>query len=437
MNNKRILQNFIVENAVQLQYLWLPTDMHWMNNNNKTKGLFNIIEKENLNVIIDLPCNFIERILEKESKVIDSYKDISFEPKPELKKILNECFGWYRWSYNQCVTIINQWINDNNNELLSFDKLYIEVMNIKINDNYHYDIMKDAIVKAYSNYKNSSLTLLEYYKKKRVNEEIINLVHNINYGSDIFTPIIENISSCIFPHDYLNSENDMVTITKTKDQKYSIRIINLKSYINFPLTDNINVVSIDPGVKTPFTCFDPSGKVFKISTGKSNILYELVDERNKFVLRRNNLINLSPEERKAYGKCSKKIRKMSIRILNKERKINNSRKEFHYQVIKYLIERYTIILIPELNIIDDEKNICIWGHFSFRKRLIKKARESNCCSVIIVDESFTTKTCGKCGTLNEVCSKSIFICSKCKIKLDRDVNASRNIFIKYLSELYS
>jgi putative transposase len=50
---------------------------------------------------------------------------------------------------------------------------------------------------------------------------------------------------------------------------------------------------------------------------------------------------------------------------------------------------------------------------------------------MIVDESYTSKTCGKCGTLNEnLKSKKVFKCNECDLLIDRDINGARNILIR-------
>jgi transposase len=50
---------------------------------------------------------------------------------------------------------------------------------------------------------------------------------------------------------------------------------------------------------------------------------------------------------------------------------------------------------------------------------------------IEVNEAYTSKTCGKCGFIDyELGSNHIYNCPKCKNKLDRDVNAARNILMK-------
>jgi len=71
----------------------------------------------------------------------------------------------------------------------------------------------------------------------------------------------------------------------------------------------------------------------------------------------------------------------------------------------------------------------------FQQRLIAKSKLKNNCVVKVCTEEYTSKTCGRCGSLNKVGSKEIFICNKCNLVLDRDVNGARNILIKQITEL--
>ena len=73
-------------------------------------------------------------------------------------------------------------------------------------------------------------------------------------------------------------------------------------------------------------------------------------------------------------------------------------------------------------------------HYLFQKRLQAKCDLRNC-TLDICTEEYTSKTCGHCGTLNNVGSRDIFSCNKCNIIIDRDVNGARNIAIKRLKEL--
>jgi transposase len=52
----------------------------------------------------------------------------------------------------------------------------------------------------------------------------------------------------------------------------------------------------------------------------------------------------------------------------------------------------------------------------------------------VVDEAYTSKTCGRCGSLHDGLGKSkVFKCPSCDFTLDRDVNGARNILIRFLT----
>ena len=72
-------------------------------------------------------------------------------------------------------------------------------------------------------------------------------------------------------------------------------------------------------------------------------------------------------------------------------------------------------------------------HFLFQQRLKAKCSLSQC-SLDICTEEYTSKTCGRCGFLNDVGCSDIYSCSKCDLVIDRDVNGARNISIKRINE---
>ena len=49
--------------------------------------------------------------------------------------------------------------------------------------------------------------------------------------------------------------------------------------------------------------------------------------------------------------------------------------------------------------------------------------------LIIVDESYTSCTSGKCGNIKRT-NLEVYSCDDCGLVIDRDATGSRNIFIK-------
>lgn len=424
------------------------------------------------------------------SKPANKCKKIYFRPDNDLKKLLSNCFGWARWAYNESVVIINNWFNNQDPDKELIKKT--DLRRLVISDNKHmpftgqgeyfnldsdngennYDIKEVEVSKAYTAYKNILKLLkereekeeesfkphLKFRKKKLVSRETFTFHHKyVKNTRGVYFKIFQGIESCIFSTDnYSFSEiNHDFTISKTNMGRYYVCI----PYYDFNVKvsekkRDIDIVAIDPGVRTPFTCYDPFDKVSKIAEGKSKILYELAKKRDRAINKKkffNKFKGLYSKcesllEKKIHRKYSKKMKRVTKAAFKIQERINNLRKEFHFLTIKFLIERYQVILLPKFSASkmikkkgrkiskQTVKEMCLWSHFSFRTRLIQKAKELGCL-VILVDESYTTKTCGYCGYLNNVGPEDVITCEKCKLTLDRDVNASRNIFIKYLSKV--
>ncbi len=73
-------------------------------------------------------------------------------------------------------------------------------------------------------------------------------------------------------------------------------------------------------------------------------------------------------------------------------------------------------------------------HYAFREMLKAKAELFPWVNVVECDEAYTSNTCGCCGTIHQTLSGSkVFKCKACKYVADRDINAARNILLRYLS----
>ena len=70
-------------------------------------------------------------------------------------------------------------------------------------------------------------------------------------------------------------------------------------------------------------------------------------------------------------------------------------------------------------------------HYNFKEKLLN-TKELN---VHIVNEAFTSKTCGCCGKINHLLGgNKIFKCTSCELSIDRDINGARNIYLKYMGD---
>ena len=79
-----------------------------------------------------------------------------------------------------------------------------------------------------------------------------------------------------------------------------------------------------------------------------------------------------------------------------------------------------------------------YRHCAFVDRLINKTRETKDSFVLEVNEAYTSKTCSQCGYQHETLkNKDVYKCVNCKLKIGRDINASKNVMLRYFTKRVS
>ena len=175
------------------------------------------------------------------------------------------------------------------------------------------------------------------------------------------------------------------------------------------------IIALDPGVRKFLVGYDPSGSTVYIGQGAQFILSNL-------------LLIVDKEENK--------IKKAKIWS-----RIKNLVNDLHWKTIHYLVKHYDTILIPDFPVSKMIKGrrlsrmtkrlMTMFCFYQFKLKLLWKASMYKK-KVYIVDESFTSKTCGICGKLNNVKGLEDFNCVDCGVCIDRDINGARNILLKHL-----
>jgi putative transposase len=163
--------------------------------------------------------------------------------------------------------------------------------------------------------------------------------------------------------------------------------------------------------------------------------------------------------------CSNKLKTYFQRIdkINKNKEIQNNKKnklekkyntkmsnlvdEMHWKTINYITKNYKTILIGNMSskeiVSNNKKNTISYmtkriglklKFYQFHQRLEYKCgtRKRN---HKVINESYTSKMCSKCGNEDlDLNSKKIYKCTSCNIKMDRDINGARGIFIKSINK---
>lgn len=205
-----------------------------------------------------------------------------------------------------------------------------------------------------------------------------------------------------------------------KQNKYYLYIpedVKIENEIN-----KNKIISIDPGIRTFLTGITEH-KVVEI--GKN-----IKEKIEKYTYRKEEI------KRK---EIPKKIKSKIEKRCNKH--INNIINETHWQSINYLTKNYSEVLIGNMStksIISNENNLSasvkkmaqIIKLYEFRQRLKYKC-ETRGVKYKCVDERYTSKMCSICGNIKEDLKENkIYKCEKCGKQMDRDVNGSRNIYLK-------
>lgn len=170
------------------------------------------------------------------------------------------------------------------------------------------------------------------------------------------------------------------------------------------------IISLDPGVRKFLVGYDPRGYSLFIGEGANielmNLLYDIdkIEKPYKEWKRVKNLVN-----------------------------------ELHWKTISFLVENYDIIILPDFRVQQmvrkkklgrmTKRLMNMFSFYKFKEKLRYKC-EIYKKRLIIVDESYTSCTCGVCGTINKTGGKELFKCKKCDLEIDRDVTGARNILIK-------
>lgn len=200
------------------------------------------------------------------------------------------------------------------------------------------------------------------------------------------------------------------------------------------------IAALDPGVRTFQTIIDGLGNV--VEWGKGRHLGMLRELRTSD--------RLIGESKKRHTKHRRRyrLRKAAQRARNRA---YNGVTHMHRHLAKFLCENYCEILIPEFQtqqMVQRRRNgrkinktvarsMMALRHYGFRQHLLHVAAKYGT-TVHVVNEAYTSKTCGRCGHLNDKLGGSkVFRCpqDKCGFVCDRDVNGARNIMIRYFTTL--
>lgn len=367
-------------------------------------------------------------------------RKIRIYPTAKQKEYFETFFGASRYIYNKTI----EWKKNNKDQKsLIFHKIrpHIIIANKDLDDNHKeawlknipYDTRQLSLKNALSSIKSSIQLLknknIQYFnhkfKSKKDKKQTFYIDHRALKNLNLFPSLLKKDKKLKVKKKYKKYENyipssDFIILKDGKN--YYLLFTKEKEKININEKKN-NIISLDPGIKKFQSFYDTNGYVGEF--GNIELKKKLFKTEKKI----DKLMSISTKQKKS------RLRNKCYKLRTKAKNIIS---DFHWKLSSFLCKNYKVILLPIFKSKKMRKNLDnisnrvlnLYSHYKFKERMIYQSKKYNC-QLIIVDESYTTKTCGCCGMINNFIGNSnIFWCSSCKIELERDYQAARNILIK-------
>ena len=274
----------------------------------------------------------------------------------------------------------------------------------------------------------------------------------------------------VLPHNALEDGSLVAGLRITRDRlgRFHAHVLQRQKKEELPELPPVSmrrVVALDPGVRTFQTAYSPSEGVIEYGTSSSTTRFQRqlavgkMEDRLEQAKRVRALSKLahrigSPQTRLALdGGMNgdipyEKRRSLNARIQKQRAKLKQEVNEYHRSTIADLLKSHETVLLPTFEVqgmvrkshMGKKRRIngttvarmLGWSHFLFKQRLLAKGKWTGK-EISIVNEAYTTKTCGRCGRRREVGGARTYTCEHCGLCTGRDTNGARNVLLKHVS----
>lgn len=276
---------------------------------------------------------------------------------------------------------------------------------------------------AYSNLNNKNIkqfTIQNLNKLKRRKNLIIEPASISKKKNSFFVTILGDIKSTL-PLKLIK-RNSILQYDKIRNTFIIISPVDLEKTKTLK---QYNKCGIDIGVRTFMSVFSPE------------ISYEIGTNTNKIIDKINKKLDNLQSNKDSKNISEKKYEKVKTKYLDKK---ENLTKELHNKTAKFLLEKFKIINIGKVStkkMISNlegnlhkivKRRLMFLSHYRFRMKLQQMKIKYNT-KINEIDEYMTSKTCCNCKNIKkELKAEKTYECKKCKLVIDRDINASINIY---------
>ena len=320
---------------------------------------------------------------------------------------------------NPSSKISRRTINQFLNEIIKEDKSYLQLYaHVRVD-------IRNRLLKAYQNFfrrchqKKSGAKIKAGFPRFKSKDKFNSITHIENNGSFRIEKGRLRVSKIgtLRIEQHRNIVGNVKTMTIKKEGKEYYVIFTAEQIINPPKVEDINPVGIDMGLNNFIALSDgqtiQKPRFFKQKAKKIARWQRVVARRNKGSKRRN---------------------KAKLHLQKEWQSVTNQSNDFMHKLSEKLVHGgYTSFAVESLSIQNMVKNHRLaqsiqnvsWNRFM---QMLSYKAESAGMKVIKVDARNTTKECSDCGNImNMSLSEREYICDKCGLQIDRDINASINI----------
>lgn len=191
------------------------------------------------------------------------------------------------------------------------------------------------------------------------------------------------------------------------------------------------VVALDPGIRSFLTWYSESdcGQIGRGDFGRIQRLCQHLDR-------------LLGRAAKATGHRRRNIYRAASRM---RVRIGNLIDELHHQAARFLVDNFDLILLPTFETREmaergrrrirskSVRSLLTFAHYRFQQFLFWKAWEAGK-QVLLVNEAYTSKTCSWSGEIINNLGGRREIVGSDSVRLDRDINGARGIFLRALGD---
>jgi putative transposase len=373
------------------------------------------------------------------------------------RELLPKWFGTARWTYNQCLRVLQEegsTVRPNRSGGLR--EAVVNDSNYTLENTWVLDTPRDIRAGAYQDLLDAHTSNFAKSRKNPEHKFTMSFRSRKSAQERIYIDRRRYKKGVVYPSKFgsvpLRSteplpetlDHDAHLIRTRLGHYYLCITLDVRWDENQVPSETSRIAAIDPGVRTPHTLYDPSGKLIEFGKNDIGHIYRLCHHLDRL----RSEIDLLPKrcadlELKRY--VHRKRWRMRRAWLRASLRIRNLVDDYHKKVVHFLVTCYDVVLLPALEtsrlVLRKARKLAsktaramiTWSHYRFRQRLLWKGRTTGC-KVVVCGEAYTSKTCGRCGWLHDkLYGNKTFKCSQCGLEVDRDANGARNILLKNAS----